>query len=78
MRADGNRQPSKFALGETRKTALRLHHLDKAEHFIRTFVGIALFILEHFVFGLKIFTPKLVDLKAALVYVKMKCSALSR
>ena len=29
------------------------------------------FILEHFVFGLKIFTPKLIDLKTALVYVKM-------
>ena len=30
-----------------------------------------LFILEHFVFGLKIFTPKLVDLKTALVNVEM-------
>ena len=50
---------------------LWLHHLDKTEHFIRTFVGIVLFILEHFVFGLKILAPKLVDLKTALVNVEM-------
>ena len=30
-----------------------------------------LFILEHFVFGLKILTPKLIDLKTAFIYVKM-------
>ena len=47
------------------------HHLDKTEHFIRSLVGIVLLILEHFVFGLKIFAPKLVDLKTALVNVEM-------
>ena len=47
------------------------HHLDKTEHFIRTFVGIVLFILEHFVFRLEVLAPKLVDLKAALVNVEM-------
>lgn len=30
-----------------------------------------LFILEYYVLGLKVFTPKLIDLKTALVYVKM-------
>ena len=47
------------------------HYLYKMEHHIRTFVGIVLFILEHFVFGLKILAPKLVDLKTALVNVEM-------
>ena len=41
------------------------------EHFIGPFVGIVIFIHEHFVFGLKILAPKLVDLKAALVNVEM-------
>ena len=30
-----------------------------------------LFILEYYVLGLKIFTPKLIDLKTALVYIKV-------
>ena len=47
------------------------HYLDKAEHFIRSLIGIVLFIFEHFVFGLKILAPKLVDLKTALVNVEM-------
>ena len=34
------------------------------------------FILEHIVFRLKIFTPKLIDLKAALVYIKMDVALL--
>ena len=71
-----NRQTSKFASEEAKKTALRLHHLNKTEHFIRSFVGIVLFILEYYVLGLKIFTPKLVDLKTALVYVKMDIALL--
>ena len=58
-------------MSDSKQKRLRLHHFDKAEHFIRTFVGIVLFILEHFVFGLKILAPKLVDLKAALVNVEM-------
>ena len=50
---------------------LWLHHLNKTEHFVGTFIGIMLIVIGHRMVGLKIFTPKLVDLKAALVYVKM-------
>ena len=66
----------KICVAKSKKTALRLHHLDKTEHFIRSLVGIVLLILKHIVFGLKIFTPKLVDLKTALVYVKMDIALL--
>ena len=59
-----------FDTRETKKTALRLHHLDKAEHFVRTFIGITL-VVGHFVVGCEILTPKLVDLKTALVDVEM-------
>ena len=70
--ADGNnRQLSKFASVETKKTALRLHHLDKAEHFVRTFIGITFVCIGHRMIRLEIFTPKLVDLKTALVNVEM-------
>ena len=55
---------------------LRLHHLDKMEHLIRTFVGIVHLILEHIVFGLKILAPKLVDLKTAFVHIEMDISFL--
>ena len=56
---------------ETKKTALRLHHLDKAEHFVRTFIGITFVCIGHIMLWLKILAPKLVDLKTALVYIKM-------
>ena len=66
-----NRQPSKFASQKAKKKRLRLHHLNETEHFIRPLVWIVRFIFEHYVLRLKIFTPKLVDLKAALVYIKV-------
>ena len=62
-------QPSKIE--SQKEKDLRLHHLDKTEHFIRSLVGIVLFILEHIVFRLKILAPKLIDLKTALVDVEM-------
>ena len=70
-RADGNRQPLKFASEKTKKTALRLHHLDKTEHFVRTFIGIMFVCIGHLVVGCEILTPKLIDLKTALVDVEM-------
>ena len=51
--------------------ALLLHYLDKTKHFIRTLVRIMRFIVRHPMLGLKIFTPEFIDLKAALVHVKM-------
>ena len=41
------------------------------EHYIRTFVWVMVFIVGHFVFGLKVFTPKLINLKTAFVHVKV-------
>ena len=69
----GNRDgcPSKIASVETKKTALRLHHLDKSEHFVRAFIGITLVCIGHLVVGCEILTPKLIDLKTALVDVEM-------
>ena len=61
----------KIAAEETKKTALRLHHLDKTEHFVRAFIGITLVCIRHLVVGLKILAPKMIDLKTALVYVEM-------
>ena len=61
----------KICIAVIKEKRLRLHHLDKTEHFIRSLVGIVRFILEHIVFGLKILAPKLIDLETALVYVKM-------
>ena len=69
--ATTNGRPSKFASVETKKTALRLHHLDKAEHLIRSFIGITFVCIGHIMLWLKILAPKLIDLKTALVYVKM-------
>ena len=50
---------------------LRLHHFDESEHLVRSFVGITLILIRYWIVWLKIFAPKLVDLKAALVHVKM-------
>ena len=61
---------------DTKKTALRLHHLNKTEHFVRTFIGITLIVIGHLVVGCEILTPKLVDLKAALVDVEMDIALL--
>ena len=55
---------------------LLFHHLDKSEHFVRTFVGIVFVIVGHLVVGLKILAPKLIDLEAALVHVEMNISLL--
>lgn len=49
-----------------------LHNLYKPEHFIGTFVGVAVFIVvEHRLVGLKILAPKLIDLESAFVDVEM-------
>ena len=61
----------KICVGGNKGNRLRLHHLDKTEHFVRTFIGIALIVIEHLVVGCEILTPKLVDLKTAFVYVKL-------
>ena len=50
---------------------LALHDLYKAEHFIGSLVGIVIIVVRYFVLRLEIFAPKLIYLKAALVYVKM-------
>ena len=47
-----------------------LHHFYKAEHFIRTFIIVVIF-LRHIVIGLKIFAPKLIDPESAFVDVEM-------
>ena len=62
-------QPLKFGVGV--KGYLRFHHLDKMKHLIRSLVGIMFVFVRHFVVGLKIFAPKLIDLKSAFVNVKM-------
>ena len=76
LRGDLLWSPLKICVGEAKKTALRLHHLDKAEHFVRTFIGITFVCIGHLVVGCKILTPKLVDLKTALVDVKMNIALL--
>ena len=54
-----------------------LHHLDKAEHLVRPLVGIVILILlRHFMIGPEILPPKLIDLKAAFVDVKMDITLL--
>ena len=50
---------------------LLFYHLYKMKHFIGSLVGVVLVGIEHFVLGLKIFAPKLIDLKTALVYIKV-------
>ena len=52
-------------------TGLLFHHLNKSEHLIGSLVGIVIFIAGQVVLGNKIFAPKLVYLKAALVDVEM-------
>ena len=47
------------------------HYFHKAEHLIRSLVGILPFTLWQFMLGLKILAPKLCDLKTALVDVKV-------
>ena len=59
-----------------RRRPLRFHYLDESEHLVRSFVGVMLiFVLERMV-GLEIFAPELIDLKAALVNVKMNVTLL--
>ena len=48
-----------------------LHHLYKTEHLVGAFVGVTFIFVGHFVVGLKMFAPKLVNHKSALVDVKM-------
>ena len=50
---------------------LWLHHLDKAEHFIRAFVGITFLVIHTLVCGLKILAPELIDMKAALIDIEV-------
>ena len=65
-----------FKYGAMLEFGERDDHLDKAEHFIGTFIGITLICIGHRMVGLEIFTPKLVDLKTALVDVKMDIALL--
>ena len=53
----------KIYVGGNKEDRLRLHYLDKAKHFIRSIVGIVIFIFGNIAIGLKILAPKLVDLK---------------
>ena len=55
---------------------LLFHSFYKVEHLVRALVGIVLVLLWHLVIGLKIFAPELVNLKSALVYVKMDVALL--
>ena len=52
------------------------HYLYKMEHHIGTFALVVVFIVGHFVFGLKVFTPKLINLKTAFVHIKVYVSFL--
>ena len=55
---------------------LRFHYFDESEHLVRPFIRIMLiFVLERMV-GVEIFAPELIDLKAALVNVKMNVTLL--
>ena len=69
--AEINLSALKICVGGNKENRLRLHHLDKAEHFVRTFIGVTFVVIGHRMVRLKIFTPKLIDLKAALVYIEM-------
>ena len=53
--------------GSPKRSAL--HHLYKAEHLVWPLVGVVPFTLGHFVLGLKMLTPKLCNLKTALIDV---------
>ena len=61
----------KICVGGNKENRLRLHHLNKAEHLIRSFIGITFVCIGHRMVRLKIFTPKLIDLKTAFVYIKV-------
>ena len=50
---------------------LRLHHLHKAEHLIGTFARIVILLVDHRLIGLEILAPELIDLKTALVHIKV-------
>ena len=71
-RAGRNRSvsPQKL-LAVGKEKILRLHHFYESEHLIRPLIGIMFVFIRHFVVGLKIFAPKLIDLKSAFVNVKM-------
>ena len=66
----------KIYVGGNKEDRLRLHYLDKAKHFIRSIVGIVIFIFGNIAIGLKILAPKLVDLKTALIYIEMDITLL--
>ena len=50
---------------------LGLHHLDKPKHFIGAFIGIVVVTIGHLMIGNEMFTPKLINLKSALIHIKM-------
>ena len=53
------------------KSPFSLHNLDESEHFVRPLVGVVLLVIILLVLRLEIFAPELIDLKAALVDVKV-------
>ena len=74
IKSEGWRKQSsalKICVGGNKENRLRLHHLNKAEHLIRSFIGIMLVVISHLVVMCEILAPKPIDLKTALVYVKM-------
>ena len=64
-------------LGESKQKAghktcfLLFHNLYKMKHFVRAFVGLVFVKALHIIFGLKVFAPKLVNLKTAFVDIEM-------
>ena len=50
------------------------HYFYKAEHFIGAFIEIMFFIIGRIMLWLKVFTPKPVNLKPALIHVEMDVS----
>ena len=55
---------------------LRLHNLHKAKHFVCSFLRPVLLIARHLVLRAEILAPKLVNMKAAFVNVKMNIALL--
>ena len=52
------------------------HNLHKVKHLVRSLISTVFFVIGHFVISFKVFTPKLIYLKAALINVKMNVTFL--
>ena len=53
------------------RTDLSAHNFNEMEHFVGAFFFLLVFIIVRFVCWVKIFTPKFINFKTALVYIKM-------